>query len=219
MRHAWTAQRAGPLRETAPASTSTSLQTCLGRVFRKSPPKRTSRQFAVSSPTSTQKTVAGWTGCLEVLARLSKRPSLIILSGGGYQPIWLLDQPEPATTEAVQRAESIARATATLLGGDSIQNVDRILRMPFTMNYPPPPPLPPLSLLPPLPPLPPPLFPSPLPLPFPPPSPPSPPPPISLPPPPSPSPSPFPPFPFPPPSLLTRESGMTVVCRALRACW
>ena len=75
-------------------------------------------------------------GCLEVLARLSKQPSLVIMSGGGYQPIWLLDQPVRATTEAVQRAESIARATAALLGGDSIQNVDRILRMPFTMNYP-----------------------------------------------------------------------------------
>jgi hypothetical protein len=36
----------------------------------------------------------------------------------------------------VQRAESIARATARLLGGDSIQNVDRLLRMPFTINYP-----------------------------------------------------------------------------------
>ena len=74
--------------------------------------------------------------CLEALTQLSKQPSFVIMSGGGYQPIWLLDQPIPATTEAVQRAESIARATATLLGGDSIQNVDRILRVPFTINYP-----------------------------------------------------------------------------------
>jgi hypothetical protein len=74
--------------------------------------------------------------CLEVLTHLSKQPSLVIMSGGGYQPIWLLDEPMPATAEAVLRAESIARAMATMLGGDSIQNADRLLRMPFTMNYP-----------------------------------------------------------------------------------
>ena len=74
--------------------------------------------------------------CLEALTLLSKQPSLIVMSGGGYQPIWLLDPPVPATTQAVERAESIARETARLLGGDSIQNADRLLRMPFTMNYP-----------------------------------------------------------------------------------
>ena len=58
------------------------------------------------------------------------------MSGGGYQPIWLLDPPVPATPDAVQRAESITKETATLLGGDNIQNVDRLLRMPFTINYP-----------------------------------------------------------------------------------
>ena len=32
--------------------------------------------------------------CLEALTQLSKQPSLVIMSGGGYQPIWLLDQPD-----------------------------------------------------------------------------------------------------------------------------
>jgi hypothetical protein len=74
--------------------------------------------------------------CLEAVTRLAISPSHVIMSGGGYQPIWLLNEPMPATSEAVQRAESVARHTATLLGGDSIQNADRILRMPFTVNYP-----------------------------------------------------------------------------------
>jgi hypothetical protein len=63
-------------------------------------------------------------------------PSIIIATGGGYQPIWLLPEPVPATPEAVAGSEALSRRIAELAGGDTVQNVDRILRMPFTLNFP-----------------------------------------------------------------------------------
>ena len=75
-------------------------------------------------------------GCLDAIANLGLPPSLIIVSGGGYQPIWLLDAPLPAEGENVAQVEGVARRVAALTGGDAVQNADRILRVPFTMNYP-----------------------------------------------------------------------------------
>jgi hypothetical protein len=58
------------------------------------------------------------------------QPSLIIMSGGGWQPLWLFEAPVRATQEAV------GRTIAQLTGGDAVQNVDRVYRLPFTVNYP-----------------------------------------------------------------------------------
>lgn len=63
-------------------------------------------------------------------------PSVIIASGGGYQPIWLLPEPIPATPEAIIHSETLSRRIAGLAGGDAVQSVDHILRMPFTLNFP-----------------------------------------------------------------------------------
>lgn len=71
--------------------------------------------------------VRGWPG---------PAPSFIIATGGGYQPVWLLDPAVPASLDAVARAESIGRRIGNLMSGDAVQNVDRILRLPFTVNHP-----------------------------------------------------------------------------------
>lgn len=78
----------------------------------------------------------GMEECLAAIERLSLPPSFVIMTGGGYQPIWLLDQPLPASPESTQWAEAAGRTIAELTQGDSVENIDRILRMPGTINYP-----------------------------------------------------------------------------------
>lgn len=63
-------------------------------------------------------------------------PSVIIASGGGYQPIWLWDRPIPASPEATARVEALGKRLEQMTGSDAVSNIDRILRLPFTRNYP-----------------------------------------------------------------------------------
>jgi hypothetical protein len=63
-------------------------------------------------------------------------PSLIIMSGGGWQPFWLFDVPIEATPDTVSQVEAVGRKIAKLTRGDAVQNIDRIFRLPFTMNHP-----------------------------------------------------------------------------------
>ncbi len=71
-----------------------------------------------------------------VRGRPGPAPAFIIATGGGYQPVWLFDPAVPASPDAVARAEATGRQIADLMGGDAVQNVDRILRLPFTVNHP-----------------------------------------------------------------------------------
>ena len=73
---------------------------------------------------------------LSAVLRIQPAPSLIIMSGGGYQPIWMLRKPLLVTPENIRRAEGIGRRIAAEAGGDAVQNIDRILRVPFTRNFP-----------------------------------------------------------------------------------
>ena len=75
-------------------------------------------------------------GALATIKALRLKPSFVIMTGGGYQPLWLLDHPLQATDEVVRRAEAIGKRIAELTSSDPVQNVDRILRLPFTRNYP-----------------------------------------------------------------------------------
>ncbi|WP_412032955.1 DNA-primase RepB domain-containing protein [Nitratireductor aquimarinus] len=59
-------------------------------------------------------------------------PTVVIFSGGGFQPLWTLLEP---STE-VDRVERINTAIASALGGDNCHNVDRLLRLPGTINMP-----------------------------------------------------------------------------------
>lgn len=58
-------------------------------------------------------------------------PSFVIDSGNGLQPLWRLS--EPTTIEQI---EAVNRGIAAALGGDHCWNVDRLLRVPGTINYP-----------------------------------------------------------------------------------
>ena len=62
--------------------------------------------------------------------------SFIIASGGGFQPVWLLDAPLPAASDTIAEAEAVGRRLAAAAHGDPVQSVDHILRLPFTLNYP-----------------------------------------------------------------------------------
>lgn len=59
-------------------------------------------------------------------------PTVIVFSGGGFQPLWTLCEP---STE-FDRVERINMAIAKALGGDNCHNVDRLLRLPGTINMP-----------------------------------------------------------------------------------
>ena len=65
-------------------------------------------------------------------------PTVIVFSGGGYQGFWRLDAPVPIDG-SIEKAEQFERYNIQLeivLGGDSCFNVDRIMRLPGTVNRP-----------------------------------------------------------------------------------
>jgi len=71
------------------------------------------------------------------LAASTHKPSCVINSGGGMQYLWLLDAPLEVTPETQEAAESQGRGLAIKLGGgDAVQNIDRLLRLPNTWNLP-----------------------------------------------------------------------------------
>ena len=71
----------------------------------------------------------------EIFNRLTEytfQPSFIIDSGGGYQAFWRLDVP----TKDLNLAERCNLQIARELGGDHCHNIDRIMRLPGTTNWP-----------------------------------------------------------------------------------
>lgn len=75
------------------------------------------------------------------IARLegySPPPSIIIDSGGGAQGVWLLDEGLyiGGDVPTAEEAERYNQHLELELGGDSCHNVDRILRLPGTINRP-----------------------------------------------------------------------------------
>lgn len=66
------------------------------------------------------------------------KPTVIVFSGGGYQGFWRLK--EPITIDGnLEAAEQAARYNMQLelvFGGDQCHNVDRIMRLPGTINRP-----------------------------------------------------------------------------------
>lgn len=63
-------------------------------------------------------------------------PTYITDSGGGIQAFWLYEKPMDATKDNVVKAESLSRGLAEQYGTDFVQNIDRIMRIPFTVNIP-----------------------------------------------------------------------------------
>jgi len=70
------------------------------------------------------------------LAALEWPPSLIIDSGSGIQPIWLLGEPIEAIPEYRDAAEALCARIEAALGAKGTHNVDRLLRVPGTRNFP-----------------------------------------------------------------------------------
>ncbi|WP_137390848.1 AAA family ATPase [Rhodoligotrophos defluvii] len=62
-------------------------------------------------------------------------PSIIVDSGAGYQPIWRLATKLPAKDWA-QWAEAQGNAIRLKLTGDPAWDINRVLRLPFTINLP-----------------------------------------------------------------------------------
>jgi hypothetical protein len=62
--------------------------------------------------------------------------SVIIDSGGGYSAYWRLTNPIPATDYDIPRVESRNLGLAQALGGDHCHNIDRIMRLPGSLNLP-----------------------------------------------------------------------------------
>ena len=76
----------------------------------------------------------------EALARLrafDPPPTVIIMSGGGYNAYWRLAEPVPVAPENTEELEAYNKGLIAPLGGDpACWNIDRILRLPGTMNLP-----------------------------------------------------------------------------------
>lgn len=72
---------------------------------------------------------------LGMLKNYSPRPSIIVFSGGGGQAFWLLKKPVPAGAN-LERIESCNRVLERALGDDKCHNIDRIMRLPGTINLP-----------------------------------------------------------------------------------
>lgn len=65
-------------------------------------------------------------------------PTAIIFSGGGYNAIWRLENPIPINGELglAEEAKRYNQQLEVLFGADHCHNVDRILRLPGTVNIP-----------------------------------------------------------------------------------
>lgn len=75
-------------------------------------------------------------GLVELLTNDTEMPpSFVIDSGNGIQPLWVIAR-EPLTPEAVERVEAENRAVEAALGAIGTHNVDRLLRLPGTVNFP-----------------------------------------------------------------------------------
>jgi len=63
-------------------------------------------------------------------------PSCIIDSGNGIQPLWITTREELTADTLIRRIEAENAAIGAELGADSTHHVDRLLRLPGTVNYP-----------------------------------------------------------------------------------
>ena len=65
-------------------------------------------------------------------------PTVIVFSGGGYQGFWRLEEPIPINGDLAQAedAKRYNQRLETLFGADQCHNIDRIMRLPGTVNVP-----------------------------------------------------------------------------------
>ncbi|HEY1749580.1 MAG TPA: hypothetical protein VGG11_22825 [Xanthobacteraceae bacterium] len=71
---------------------------------------------------------------LSILRAHNPAPTVIVFSGGGFQAFWLLREPAPVDDPA--RLEAYNKQLAASLGADYCHNIDRVMRLPGTINIP-----------------------------------------------------------------------------------
>ena len=71
-------------------------------------------------------------GAEDRLLEFSPPPTVIVFSGGGYHGYWKLKEP----SDDLARVEAVNLAIAERVGGDNCHNIDRIMRLPGTVNIP-----------------------------------------------------------------------------------
>ncbi len=100
---------------------------------------RTVRAFHVDiDPQKGEEPEACKQRALAALAKYDPAPSVVIDSGGGVQAFWLLEEPLTldGTEECWAKAEAYNVAIQRAFSADSCFNVDRIMRLPGTVNVP-----------------------------------------------------------------------------------
>lgn len=75
---------------------------------------------------------------LRLLDDFSPSPSAVVDSGGGYQGFWMLDEPLyiGGDPNRIADLEAYNRQLGIVLKGDATFNIDRIMRLPGTVNLP-----------------------------------------------------------------------------------
>lgn len=73
---------------------------------------------------------------LEALADAHCPATAAIDSGNGVQLLWLFPEPLPATEENREAVKRQAAGLALHFGGDAVQSLDHLFRIPFTKNIP-----------------------------------------------------------------------------------
>lgn len=78
------------------------------------------------------------TRALKLLQEFKPKPTVIIDSGGGFQGFWLLDQEQVINGDEARAEELEAYniQVAVLLQADACHNIDRIMRLPGSINIP-----------------------------------------------------------------------------------
>ncbi len=72
---------------------------------------------------------------LNHIKRLTIKPSLIVDSGNGLHLYFFLNQKLGLNKETIPLVEKINKILGFMFGGDSVHNVDRIMRIPGTQNH------------------------------------------------------------------------------------
>ena len=72
----------------------------------------------------------------ELRGSMFGEPTAVVRSGAGVQAVWLFLAPLLATPDIVEKVKAQARGMELRFGSDAIHNLDRLLRLPGTVNLP-----------------------------------------------------------------------------------
>jgi hypothetical protein len=73
---------------------------------------------------------------LETIKGMDKPPTVVIDSGNGFGCFWVLREPVRVTPKNRDKLKAINIALRKLLDADACENLDRVMRVPGTLNFP-----------------------------------------------------------------------------------